>query len=99
MSGLPIPKQTLPPSINVMPQSFVTPPTSASMRLLPLYHCAPLAAVIDVLNQNPTVKSFCMAVTNETGNVPEETPEVNDNAAFECPKRSVVFVVEVRIPL
>src|SRR5690606_35176622 len=99
ISGLPMPKQTLPPSINAVPQSEVPPQTSASTSALPPYHWLLDDATIVVLNQNPTLKSSLTAVTSVNGKVPTEEPAVNAVAELLLPKRFVVAEVEESDPL
>src|SRR5579862_1389347 len=95
LSGLPVPKAILPPLIKATPQSLVTPHTSASTRLLPLYHCEPPLAFMDVFIQNPTLK---LPVTT-TGKVPDEMPDVNCRALLLVPNRLEVDATEVSVPL
>src|SRR5258706_9842532 len=57
ISVLPVPNASLLLTRDV-PQSLVTPPTSASTIPFPLYHCVPPGPVEVVFIQNSTVKSL-----------------------------------------
>ena len=99
ISEAPMPMHTLPPSINAVPQSDVTPQTSASTIALPPYHWAELEATIDVLNQYPILKSLARAVASPDGKEPEDELETRLIALFATPNRLVVAVVELKLPL
>src|SRR5882724_5470306 len=99
ISGLPMPMQSLPPSIIAVPQSLVTPHTSASTRLTPLYHWAAVGALTVVLNQYPRVKSPDNARTRAAGSVPDEVPARKVVALLPVPNLLVPGDVAVNVPL